>query len=145
MKFFDEFKAFAMKGNVVDLAIGIVIGTAFGKIVTSFVNDILTPPLGILMGGLDFSNRFINLTSKPAETLAQAKAAGIATLNYGLFLNAVIDFTIVAFALFLVIKQLNRLKKAPEPVADTTKTCPFCCSNIPVKATRCGHCTSELH
>lgn len=144
MKFIDEFKAFAIKGNVVDLAIGIVIGTAFGKIVTSFVNDILTPPLGVLMGGLDFSNLFIDLSGKSVESLAQAKAAGAATLNYGVFINTLIDFTIVAFALFIVVKQINRLKREPAPADPTTKTCPYCCSEIPLKATRCGHCTSEL-
>lgn len=145
MKFLEEFKTFAMKGNVVDLAIGIVIGTAFGKIVTSFVNDILTPPLGVLMGGLDFSNLFINLSSKSVESLAQAKAVGAATLNYGVFINTLIDFTIVAFALFIVVKQLNRLKKAPVVEEVTVKDCPYCYSSIPLKATRCGHCTSELN
>ncbi|MGE5027333.1 MAG: large conductance mechanosensitive channel protein MscL [Betaproteobacteria bacterium] len=138
-----EFKEFAVKGNVVDLAIGIIIGAAFGKIVTSFVNDILMPPVGKLLGGFDFSNLFINLSDKPVTTLAEAKAAGIATINYGLFLNTLIDFAIVAFAVFLLVRQINRLKKE-EPAAPTTKECPYCLNAVPLKATRCGHCTSEL-
>jgi large conductance mechanosensitive channel len=138
-----EFKEFAVRGNVVDLAIGIIIGAAFGKIVTSFVNDILMPPVGKLLGGFDFANLFINLSDKAVPTLAEAKAAGIATINYGLFLNTLIDFTIVAFAVFLLVRQINRLKKE-EPAAPTTKECPYCLNAVPLKATRCGHCTSEL-
>lgn len=138
-----EFKEFAVRGNVVDLAIGIIIGAAFGKIVTSFVSDILMPPVGKLLGGFDFANLFINLSDKPVTSLAEAKAAGIATINYGLFLNTLIDFTIVAFAVFLLVRQINRLKKE-EPAALTTKECPYCLNAIPVNATRCGHCTSEL-
>lgn len=138
-----EFKEFAMRGNVLDMAIGIIIGAAFGKIVTSFVNDVLMPPIGLLMGKVDFSNLFINLSGKSYDSLAAAKAAGAATLNYGLFLNSVIDFVIVAFAIFLLIRQINRLKRKPEK-APTTKECPFCCSEIPVKAVRCGHCTADL-
>lgn len=141
---FKEFKEFAMRGNVVDLAIGIIIGGAFGKIVSSFVSDVLMPPIGLLMGGLDFSNWFVALKGGTYNTLAEAKAAGAATLNYGLFLNSVIDFLIVAFAIFLLIKQLNRLKKEPAPADPTTKDCPFCCHAIPLKATRCPSCTSEL-
>jgi large conductance mechanosensitive channel len=139
-----EFKEFAVRGNVVDLAIGIIIGAAFGKIVTSFVSDILMPPVGKLLGGFDFANLFINLSDKPVTTLAEAKAAGIATINYGLFLNTLIDFTIVAAAVFILVRQINRLKKVEEPAAPTTKECPYCLNAIPVKATRCGHCTSEL-
>ena len=143
MSVLKEFKEFAVKGNVVDLAIGIIIGAAFGKIVTSFVNDILMPPIGKLLGGFDFSNLFINLSDKSVTTLAEAKAAGIATINYGLFLNTLIDFTIVAGAVFILVRQINRLKKE-EPAAPTTKECPYCLNAIPLKATRCGHCTSEL-
>jgi large conductance mechanosensitive channel len=139
-----EFKEFAMKGNVIDLAIGIVIGAAFGKIVTSFVGDILMPPIGRLLGKMDFSNLFINLSDKPVNTLAEAKAAGAATLNYGLFLNTCIDFIIVAFAIFMVIKQINRFQRAEAPAPATTKECPFCFTMIPLKATRCPSCTSEV-
>ncbi len=143
---FKEFKEFAMRGNVVDLAVGIIIGGAFGKIVSSFVSDILMPPIGKLMGGLDFSSIFINLSGKPFESLAAAKAAGAPTVNVGLFINTVIDFLIVAFALFLVIRAMNKMKK-PEPAvaaAPTTKDCPFCASAIPLKATRCPLCTSDV-
>lgn len=143
---FKEFKEFAMKGNVLDMAIGIIIGAAFGKIVTSAVGDIIMPPIGRLMGNVDFSSLFLNISGKSFETLAAAKAAGAATINYGVFLNAVIDFLIVAFAIFLLVKQVNRLKKQPEPApaVPTTKDCPYCLSTVPLKATRCGHCTSEL-
>jgi len=140
---FKEFKQFAMRGNVVDLAIGIIIGGAFGKIVTSFVNDIIMPPIGLLLGKVDFSNLFIGLSGKSFATVQEAKAAGAVTLNYGLFINTVLDFTIVAFAVFLLVRQINRLKRAEE-VAPVTKDCPFCFSKIPVKATRCPQCTSEL-
>jgi len=143
MSILREFKEFAVKGNVVDLAIGIIIGAAFGKIVTSFVSDILMPPVGKLLGGFDFANLFINLSDKSVTTLAEAKAAGIATINYGLFLNTLIDFTIVAGAVFILVRQINRLKKE-EPAAPTTKECPYCLNAIPLNATRCGHCTSEL-
>jgi large conductance mechanosensitive channel len=142
-----EFKEFAMRGNVIDMAVGIIIGAAFGKIVTSLVSDLLTPPLGKLMGNVDFSNLFICLSTEQYPTLEAAKAAGIATINYGIFINAVIDFVIVAFAIFILIKQVNRLKKAPAPavpVEPTEKECPFCVSMIPIKATRCPHCTSQL-
>jgi large conductance mechanosensitive channel len=140
-----EFRDFAMRGNVVDLAIGIIIGAAFGKIVTSLVSDILMPPIGILLGKVDFSNLFINLSGKPYGSLAEAKAAGAATINYGLFVNSIIDFVIVAFAVFLLVRQVNRLTKKPEAVvAPTTKECPYCASTIALKATRCPHCTSEL-
>jgi large conductance mechanosensitive channel len=142
-----EFKEFAMKGNVLDMAIGIIIGAAFGKIVSSFVADVLMPPLGLLMGGVDFANKFLTLSGGPFDTLDAAKKAGAVTMNYGVFLNTVIDFLIVAFAIFLLVKQVNRLKRQPEPAPagpPTAKDCPFCLSSIPVKATRCGHCTSEL-
>jgi large conductance mechanosensitive channel len=141
-----EFKEFAMRGNVLDMAVGIVIGAAFGRIVAVFVSDVLMPPIGVLMGKADFSNLFINLSGKPVSTIAEAKAAGAATINYGLFLNSVIDFLIVAFAIFLLIKQVNRLKRQPEPApaAPTTKDCPYCLSSVAIKATRCAHCTSEL-
>lgn len=143
---FKEFREFAVKGNVIDLAIGVVIGAAFGKIVSSFVSDVLMPPVGLLLGKVDFSNLFINLSSKPAETLAEAKKAGIPTLNYGVFLNTTIDFLIVAFAIFLVVKQVNRLKRDPAPAAKepTTKDCPQCCTPVPIKAVRCPHCTSAI-
>lgn len=141
-----EFKEFVMRGNVLDMAIGIIIGTAFGKIITSMVNDIVMPPIGVLLGKVDFSNLFINLSEKQYATLAEAKTAGAATLNYGVFLNTVIDFIIVSFVIFLLIRQVNRMKRQSEaPLAKpTTKECLYCLSNILIKATRCPHCTSEL-
>ena len=126
-----EFKDFAVKGNAIDMAVGIVIGAAFGKIVTSLVNDIIMPPIGLLLGRMDFSNLAIHLNEKTA-------------IKYGVFINTTVDFVIVAFAIFLVIKQINRLKKAPPPADPTTKDCPKCCSTIPIKASRCPHCTSEV-
>ncbi|HXZ13903.1 MAG TPA: large-conductance mechanosensitive channel protein MscL [Candidatus Sulfotelmatobacter sp.] len=138
-----EFKQFAMRGNVLDMAIGIIIGAAFGKIITSLVGDILMPPLGLILGKVDFSSLFINISGKSYATLAEAKAAGAPTINYGLFLNSVIDFIIVAFAIFLLVRQINRWSKPPA-AAPATKDCPFCCSAIPIKATRCPNCTSEL-
>jgi large conductance mechanosensitive channel len=142
-----EFRDFAMRGNVVDLAIGIIIGASFGKIVTSFVNDMLMPPLGLVLGKVDFSNLFINLSSKHYDSLADAKAAGAATLNYGAFINNIIDFVIIAFAVFLLVRQMNRLmpKKAEEPAAPPTKECRYCKSTIAIAATRCPHCTSQLN
>ncbi len=139
-----EFKEFAMKGNVFDMAIGIIIGAAFGKIVTSFVSDVLMPPLGLLLGKMDFASLFINLSGTHYATLEEAKKAGAATLNYGIFINTVIDFLLVAFAVFLLVKQVNRLKRQPAPAAATTKDCPFCASAIPIPATRCPQCTSQL-
>jgi large conductance mechanosensitive channel len=140
-----EFKAFVMRGNVLDLAVGLVIGAAFGKIVTSFVSDVLMPPIGLALGRIDFSNLFINLSGQAYPTVAAAKAAGAPTLNYGLFLSAVVDFLIVAFAVFLVVRQVNRLTRKPEPAAvPTTRECPFCASSISLKARRCPHCTSEV-
>jgi len=141
---FKEFKEFAVKGNVVDLAIGIIIGGAFGKIVTSFVNDMLMPLIGLLFGKVDFANLFISLSGKSFATIQEAKAAGAATLNYGLFINTVLDFIIVAFAIFLMIRQINRMKREAAPAPVTTKECSFCFSMIPLKATRCPQCTSEL-
>ena len=138
-----EFKEFAVRGNVVDMAVGIIMGAAFGKIITSFVSDVLMPPMGLLLGKVDFSNLFVNLSGKSFATLAEAKAAGAATLNVGLFINTVIDFVLVAFAIFLLVKQVNRLKRQPE-AAPTTKECIYCLSAVPIKATRCPHCTSEL-
>ncbi|MGD9817964.1 MAG: large-conductance mechanosensitive channel protein MscL [Desulfomonilaceae bacterium] len=136
-----EFKEFAMKGNVVDLSVGIIMGVAFGKIVSSFVSDVLMPPIGVLLGSVDFSNLFLNLSGKSYDSLASAKAAGAPTINYGLFINNVIDFIIIAFAVFLLVRQMNRLK-APQPI--TTKECPYCISQVPIKARRCPNCTSEL-
>ena len=146
-----DFKEFAMRGSVVDMAVGIVIGAAFGTIVKSFVDDVLMPPIGLLLGNVDFSNLFITLkdgakAAGPYASLVAAKAAGAVTLNLGLFINTIISFVIIAFAVFLVIKGLNRMKQeevAP-PAEPTTKECPFCLSSIPLKATRCPHCTSEL-
>ena len=142
---FKEFKEFAMRGNVLDMAIGIIIGAAFGGIVTSFVSDILMPPIGRLLGHVDFSNLFISLSDAHYDTLAAAKAAGAATINYGLFFNTVINFLIVAFAIFLLIRQVNRFTAKPAPAAaPTTRDCPYCLTPVPLKATRCGHCTSEI-
>jgi len=143
---FKEFKEFAMRGNVLDMAIGIIIGAAFGKIITSLVSDVIMPPIGLLLGKLDFSNLYINLSGQPYASLAAAKAAGASTINYGLFINTVIDFIIVAFVIFLLIRQVNKMKRQPEvaSVVPTTKECPYCLSVIPVKAVRCPHCTSEL-
>jgi large conductance mechanosensitive channel len=142
-----EFKEFAMRGNVLDMAVGFIIGAAFGGIVTSLVNDILMPPIGLLLGRVDFANFFITLRGAEFATLAQAKAAGATTLNYGVFINTVINFLIVAFAIFLVIRQVNRLKRAPAsaPAAPSTKQCPYCMSEgIGTRATRCPHCTAQL-
>ena len=142
-----EFREFAMRGSVVDLAIGIIIGAAFGKIVTSFVSDILMPPIGLLLGQVAFSNLFINLSGKTYPSVAAAKEAGAPTLNYGLFINNILDFVIVAFAVFLLVRGINRLKsKQPEApaAAPTTKDCPYCLSAIPLKATRCPNCTSNI-
>jgi large conductance mechanosensitive channel len=143
-----EFRDFAMRGNVVDLAVGLIIGAAFGKIVTSLVNDILMPPLGLLLGKVDFSNLFINLSGQHYATLAEAKQAGAATINYGLFINTILDFVIVAFAIFILIQQINRLqrltKKQEAEAAPSTKSCPYCLTTIPLAATRCPSCTSQL-
>ncbi|MGE5173658.1 MAG: large conductance mechanosensitive channel protein MscL [Betaproteobacteria bacterium] len=139
------FKDFIMRGNVVDLAVGIIIGAAFGKIVTSFVNDILMPPLGLILGKMDFSGLFINLSGTPYSSLAAAKAAGAATLNYGAFINTIVDFLIVAAAIFFIVLQVAKLRKTEAPPAPpSTKECPYCLSSIAIKATRCPHCTSEV-
>lgn len=146
-----EFKEFVMRGNVVDMAVGIIIGAAFGAIITSLVSDVLMPPIGLLMGNIDFANLFIVLkegakAAGPYASLAAAKAAGAVTINYGLFINTIITFLIVAFAVFLLIRNINRLKRQEEapPAVPTTKECSHCFSTIPIKATRCPHCTSEL-
>jgi len=142
-----EFKAFAMRGNVVDMAVGIIIGAAFGTIIGTLVSDVLMPPIGLILGNVDFSNLFVVLKegkiAGPYATVAAAKGAGAVTLNYGLFLNTVVNFLIVAFAIFFLIRAMNALKKKEE-AQPTTKECPHCLSTIPIKATRCGHCTSEL-
>jgi len=137
-----EFKTFIMRGNVVDLAVGVIIGAAFGTIVTSLVNDVLMPPIGRLLGGADFKDLFISLSGQSFPTLAAAKAAGAPTLNYGVFLNAIINFLIVAFAVFLLVQQVNRL--FPKPAPAPTKECSWCAAMIPEKAKRCPHCTSNL-
>src|SRR5262249_5045564 len=141
---FKEFKEFAMRGNVVDMAVGVIIGAAFGQIVTSLVQDILMPPIGKLLGHMDFSNLFVALNGASYATIAQAKAAGVATINYGIFINTIINFIIVAFAVFLLIRQINRLSPKPAPTAATTRECPFCLSTIPLNAKKCAHCTSQL-
>jgi large conductance mechanosensitive channel len=143
---FKEFMEFAMRGNVLDMAIGIIIGAAFGKIVSSFVADIIMPPLGMLLGKMDFSQLFISLNGQHYDTLAAAKEAGAATLNYGLFFNTVLDFLIVAFAIFLLVKAVNSAKRKQEASAaePTTKKCPRCLSEIPIAATRCAYCTTDV-
>ena len=142
---FKEFKEFAIKGNVIDMAVGIVIGAAFGKIVGSLVEDVIMPPIGALLNHVDFSNLFLALNGGSYATVAAAKAAGAATLNYGIFLNTVINFLIVAFAVFLLVKQVNRWRPAPAPAPPpSTRECPYCLSSVPMKATRCPACTSEL-
>jgi large conductance mechanosensitive channel len=146
-----DFKEFAMRGNVVDMAVGIIIGAAFGTIINSLVSDVIMPPIGLLFGNIDFSNLFIVLRqgakeAGPYGSLAAAKAAGAVSINYGFFINTVISFVIVAFAVFLLIRGVNKMKRQAEtpPAVPTTKECPYCLSTIPIKATRCGHCTSEL-
>jgi len=147
---FKEFKEFALRGNVLDMAVGIVIGAAFGTIVKSLVDDIIMPPIGLLLGKVDFANLFVLLKAgepaAPYASLADARAAGAVTMNYGLFINAVISFLIVAFVIFLLIRNVNRLKREEEapPAEPTTKECPYCLSAIPIKASRCAYCTVEL-
>ena len=138
-----EFQDFAMHGSMLDMAVGIILGAAFGRVVSSFVSDILMPPIGLLTGHSDFSNKFINLSGHAYSTLVEAKAAGAATINYGVFLNVVSDFVIVAFAVFLLIRQVNRLKKE-QNAASPMRECPFCLTPVQVKATRCPRCTSAL-
>jgi large conductance mechanosensitive channel len=144
MGMMQEFKEFAVKGNVVDLAVGVIIGGAFGKIVTSFVSDIVMPPLGMVMGKVNFTDLFINLSDTPYDSLKAAKDAGAPVISYGVFINTMIDFIIIAFVIFMVIKQINRLKKEPAPAPPNTKDCPYCLSAVPMKATKCGFCTSDL-
>jgi large conductance mechanosensitive channel len=139
-----EFKAFAMRGNVVDMAVGIIIGAAFGRIITSLVADIIMPPIGRVLGHVDFSTLFLNISGTYYPTLAAAKAANAPTINYGIFINTVIDFLIVAFVIFLIVQQISHWDKPAPAAAPTTKDCPYCLSAIPLKATRCPNCTSEL-
>jgi large conductance mechanosensitive channel len=140
----NEFRAFALRGNVIDMAVGIIIGAAFGRIVSSLVNDVIMPPIGLLLGGVDFTDLFVTLSGESYQTLAEAQEAGAVTINLGVFINTVIAFIIVALAIFLVVRQMNRLKRQPPPADPTEKDCPYCLSRIPIKATKCGHCTSEL-
>lgn len=142
---FKEFKEFIMRGSVLDLAIGVIIGGAFGKIISSLVNDVIMPPIGLLLGKVNFTDLYINLSGTEYPSLAAAQEAGAPTLNYGLFLNSILEFLIIALVIFLIVKQVNRIMKPKEaPAAPATKTCPFCQSEIAIKATRCPHCTSEL-
>jgi large conductance mechanosensitive channel len=141
---FKEFKEFAVKGSVMDMAVGIIIGAAFGKIVASLVDDVILPPLGLLLHHVDFSNLFITLGGGDFPTIAAAKAAGAPTLNYGLFLNSVLDFLIVGFVVFMMVKQINSWKKVPAPAIPNTRDCPYCLTPIPLKATKCSACTSQL-
>jgi len=138
-----EFKAFVMRGNLLELAVAFILGVAFGRVVTSLVNDVIMPPIGLVLGGVDFSNLFVNLSKTSYPTLAEAQAAGAPTLNYGVFILTVLDFVIVAFVVFMLVRAVNRMQR-PKPAAPTTKDCPFCLSIVPLKATRCPHCTSEL-
>jgi large conductance mechanosensitive channel len=146
MAFFGEFKEFIQRGNVIDLAVGVIIGASFGKITTSLVDDVLMPPLGLVIGKVNFSDLFINLSSTTYSSLAEAKKAGAPTINYGSFILTLIDFILISLVVFLLIKQINRLSKPPEVAAApvTTKACPRCFSEIPLKATRCPNCTSEI-
>ncbi len=144
-----DFKLFIMRGNVVDLAIGFIMGAAFGTIVNSLVNDVIMPPIGLLLGNVDFSNLFVLLKDgatapPPYASLAEAKAAGAVTINYGAFITTVISFLIIAFVVFMLVRAVNRLKREPPPLEPTTKTCPYCLSVIPMRATKCAHCTAEL-
>jgi len=141
---FQEFKKFILRGNVLDLAVAVIIGGAFGAIVTSLVNDIIMPPIGLLLGKINFKDLFINLSGTPYATLADAKAASAATINYGNFINLIINFLIVAFVIFLIIRAANKMKKPEVAAAPTTKECPYCLTQIPLKATRCPNCTSQL-
>lgn len=140
----NDFKTFIMRGNVLDLAVAVIIGGAFGKIIASLVNDVLMPLIGLVLGGISFADRFIPLDGKSYATLAEAQAAGAATLNYGLFINATIDFVIIAFVIFMLVRAAARLQKPAPASAPTTKDCPYCLTSIPLKATRCPNCTSEL-
>jgi large conductance mechanosensitive channel len=139
-----EFKEFVMRGNVLDLAVAVVIGAAFGKIIASLVDDIIMPPIGLALGNVDFANLFVNLSGKDYPSVAAAKAAGAPTLNYGIFFNTIFSFLIIAFVIFLLIRSYSKMQKPKLAPAPTTKDCPYCLSPIPIKATRCAHCTSEL-
>lgn len=143
-----EFKEFVMRGNVVDMAVGIIIGAAFGTIVKSLVSDVIMPPIGLLLGNVDFTNLFAILrqgaTAGPYASLADAQAAGAVSINYGVFIMTIVSFVIIAFCVFLLIRQINRLKREEAPAEPTTKDCPYCLSSIPLEATRCAHCTSQL-
>jgi large conductance mechanosensitive channel len=139
-----EFRDFVMKGNVLDLAVAVIIGAAFGKIVTSFTNDIIMPPIGMLLGNVNFTDLFIALDGNQYASLAIAQAAGAPTINYGVFINTIIDFVIVALVIFMIIRTMNRMKKEPALAAPATKECPYCYTQIPIPAIRCPHCTSEL-
>ncbi len=145
-KILNEFKEFAVRGNVVDMAVGILIGAAFGKIVNSLIEDIIMPPIGLLTGRIDFSNLFINLSGEKYSSLAQAKAAGVATINYGIFINNLLSFLVVAVCVFILVKQINNLKRKEDvqSIAPTQKSCPYCFSSISLKATRCPYCTSQI-
>jgi large conductance mechanosensitive channel len=138
------FRDFIARGNVIDLAVGVIIGAAFGKIVSSLVSDVLMPPLGLVLGRIDFSNLFVNLGDKPVKTIAEAKAAGVPTLNYGIFIDSVIQFFILAFCVFLIVRAVSRVYKPEAAPAPSTKACPFCAENIPLAAKKCGHCTTDL-
>ena len=145
MGFIGEFKEFAVKGNVIDMAVGIIIGAAFGSIVNSLVKDVIMPPIGMLMGGINFADMFVALDGKAYATLAEAQAAAAPTINYGLFINSIISFIIVALAIFVLIKQINAMKKQPAPPDPNTKECPYCKESIPKAAVKCSHCTSDLN
>jgi len=145
MGFIGEFKEFAVKGNVIDMAVGIIIGAAFGSIVNSLVKDVIMPPVGMLMGGINFADMFMALDGKTYASLAEAQAAAAPTINYGLFINAIISFIIVALAIFVLVRQVNTLKKQPAPPETNTKECPYCMESIPKAAVKCSHCTSDLN
>ena len=144
MGFMAEFREFAMKGNVLDMAVGVIIGAAFGSIVTSLVKDVIMPPLGLVLGNVNFSDLFISLDGKTYATLAEAQAAAAPTINYGLFINTIINFIIVALAIFVVIRQVNAMKRKPAPPEPNSKECPYCKESIPKAAIKCSHCTSDL-
>lgn len=144
MSFVGEFKEFAVKGNVLDMAIGIIIGAAFGSVVNSLVKDVIMPPIGLLLGKVDFANLFISLNGMHYDTLAAAQAAGAPTINYGTFINTVISFIIVAFVIFLIVRKVNAMKRKPAPPEPNTKECPYCKESIPKAAVKCSHCTSDL-
>jgi large conductance mechanosensitive channel len=144
MGFISEFKEFTVKGNVMDMAVGIIIGAAFGSIVNSLVKDVLMPPIGMITGGINFADLFYALDGKSYATLAEAQAAAAPTINYGLFINSIISFIIVALAIFILIREVNKLKKQPAPPEPNTKSCPYCKESIPLAAIKCSHCTSDL-